>query len=185
MSLFGHTFKKSSKKARETDKAVATAMAERGIKKDTWSPRRIMSAFTKRKDSVSEKVSSGENRGKGKEKQVEATNEMDVEHNIPQQVPSDDEDDLPLPRRPWHPEFQAKPPPSCNCLKLKWNHEFSYKEIQKMRWFIDRMVRKVAQPEDWLGEETQSTAEREIQVWSIMNPLMQLKYYSMSFQFIE
>lgn len=177
MPLFGHTFRRSPKKARETDNTVAAAVAETRIKKVSWirNPRHIMSAFTKRPDRVSGKLPN--KKSKGKNKEIELGGESDIEHS-----PSAGAFLL---RRPWNPVFQSKPPSSCNCLKLKPDHGFSYREIQKMRWFIDRMVQQIAQPEDWLEEETHFAAEQEIQVWSIMHPLMLLKYYAISFSLIE
>ena len=155
-------------KAAKAEEAHAAAAAQ-DIKENTRSSRRAMSVFGRTHSLVSRKSSNRKSLGKGKEKEVDTA--MD---DAPQQPPCDIEEDTTssvLPRIPWHPEFQYKPRPSSNCLLLKPDHGFSDREIQKMRWFVDRMARGLAVPEDWFEEDTQSAGEREARRWNKLHPL--------------
>lgn len=167
-------------KAAKAEEATAATAATEETKKHTRSSRRAISVFGRSHSLVSRKSSNRKSKGKGKEKEVDTAN-----NDTPEQSPSDAEDDTTssaLPRIPWHPEFQYKPRPSSNCLLFKPDHGFSDRQIQKMRWFVDRMARGLAVPEDWLEETTQSAGEREARQWNMLHPLKSwASVYSLSF----
>jgi hypothetical protein len=130
-------------------------------------PRQIITAFGKTQGMISRKTS----RRKGKRIDTARKGEPSAECD---QLPLDEENEESSPTSPriaWHPEFQYQPHPLCNCLLLSPRHEFSDEEIQKMRWFIDRMIRGLATPDEWLDDETQSAGNREAYRWNMIHPL--------------
>lgn len=165
-------FEKAAKVARQAEEAQEVAEQ---VEKDSRNSRQFISVFGKPQDLISRKSSKRKSKDKGKGKEVDTVNnDSDVELCSSGQLPSDEEDEEETshaPRIPWHPEFQYKPPTACNCLLFKPNHGFSNGEIQKMRWFLDRIARELAVPEDWIEDETQSAAHREASRWNTLHPL--------------
>lgn len=167
-------FEKLAKEDREAE-ATAIAAAEE-IVKSRRNSRQIIPIFGKTHYLTCTKSSKRKDKDKGKGKEVDSAKNgcSDIGRCSFREDPSDDEDQSSLSissRIPWYPEFQTKPPPSCNCLLFKLGHGFSDGEIQKMRWFLDRIGRGLAVPGDWFEEETLCAAQRECRQWNILHPL--------------
>lgn len=141
--------------------------------------RQIITAFGKTQGMISRKTS----RRKGKKTETAKQHGTSTTEYGQLWLDEEDEDEeslSPTPRIAWHPEFQYQPHPLCSYLLLSPQHEFSDQEIQRMRWFIDRMTRGLATPDEWLDDETQSAGKRESYRWDTIHPLRpdNLKYLS-------
>ena len=170
-------FEKLAKEDREIEAAEEAAIAAaEEILKNNHNRCQIVSIFGKTQYLICKKSSKGKNKDSGKGKKVDAAQngDSDGEHCLsPQYISNDEYEAYPSASRrvAWHPEFQIKPPPSCNCLLFKLGHGFSDGEIQKMRWFLDRIGRGLAVPDDWVEDETQCAAQREGRRWNTLQPL--------------
>lgn len=114
---------------------------------------------------------SSKRKGKGKGKE-DPNDECFSPRQNPKNVEDEEKTTITRPRIiAWYPESQYKPPPSCNRLLLSLDHGFSDGQIQKMRWFLNRMQRGLAVPDDWVEDETQAAGQREAHKWNFLHPL--------------
>jgi hypothetical protein len=158
---------KASEDAKEAKEAEDATVADQ-VEKNTRYSRHISSALGRTGYLVHRKSS----RRKGKEKEVIRRDDSAASRLPSRRLPQDEDDNSsPLLRVPWYPEFQYQPRPLCNCLLFSPKHKFSDGEIQKMRWFLDRMTRGLATPDEWFLDETQSAGGREAYRWNFVHPL--------------
>lgn len=169
---------KERKEVEEAEKAAAAKYIE-SHRNSRW----VISVFGKTRSLIPSKLSRWKTKGKGKGKEIDTARTEDLHaecHSSRQFLFDKGDGDITTPSQhiPWYPEFQSMPPLSCNCLLLKPDHEYLDWEIQKMRWFLDRVQVGRAGPSDWWQDGTQSCWERAALRWNYLHPLNSQPLYS-------